>query len=348
MEALSLFDVEAEPRAPTDRPRRADIDRRARARRSRPAPRRPTLLAVDGNSLAHRAFHAYGDADLAGSGRGRGALHGFFALLAAVCDRTSPDALVVGFDCRERSLRRDRYPAYKANRREKDPALYALLDLAAAVLADCAVPTLAPAGWEADDVVASAAATAAGTGWRCVVATSDRDAFALVDATTTVLRLRSGMDRAEVVDAAWIRRTLRIEPAQYADFAALRGDASDNLPGVPGIGPARAAALLRAYPTVPEAAADPLGCRSVLGAPVGQALIDDLAAADSVYRRNVALMSPHREVTVDLEACRRTVAPAQVEGACRSWGLPRLAGRLAAGVAARPDPPPPPGEPPDG
>ncbi len=253
----------------------------------------PTLLAVDGNSVAHRAYHAYvaphvdtPGRDLVGAG-----VYGFLALLAAVADVTRPAAVVVGFDCRVRSDRKARWPGYKAQRPDKPPSLEALLEELPAVLAQLGGYSVCIEGCEADDVVGSAATVAEAAGWRCAVATSDRDAFALVTPRTTVLRLRSGMVNAVVVDERRIRREVGIAPAQYTEYGALHGDTSDNLPGVPGVGPRRAKLLLRAYPDVATAAADPIGCRSVLGPDAGQALLDDLARTDSTFRRNIDLMA---------------------------------------------------------
>lgn len=356
MEALSLFDTDLAPAAtptaressapaPPARPAPPDALTRRRDTRSggtgeqrRPTSRRrtTTLLAIDGNSLAHRAFHAYHDGD-------RGAAYGFCALLAAVCDRVSPDAVVVGFDCREHSERRQRFPEYKANRGDKAPELVRLLDELPILLRRLGVDVVVAAGWEADDVLGSAAATAEARGWRCVLATSDRDAFSLVSDTTTVLRLRSGMDNAVVIDRRALVRSVGVEPEQYVDFAALRGDVSDNLPGIPGIGKRRAVALLSAFPNVPAAVADPIGCRSVLGRALGQELIDDLAEPrNSVYLRNVALMTIRRDVPIDVGACRRSASADAIAAQLAADGLGRLGARMAAAVAARPDMPPPP------
>jgi DNA polymerase-1 len=309
----------------------------AQTPRTRPLPtpqRRRCLLAVDGNSLTHRAFHAYH-----GSHDG-GAIYGFLALLAAVCDVTFPDAIVVGFDCRSTSHRRDRYPAYKANRLEKDADLDEALDAVPTLLIELGVNVIVARGWEADDVVGSAATAAEAAGWRCVVATSDRDAFALISHDTTVLRLRSGMENSVLVDAERLRREAGVEPRQYVEFSALRGDTSDNLPGITGIGPAKAAALLRAFPTVADAVADPIGCRSVLGKPLGQTLIDDLAHDQSVFRRNVDLMTAHRDVPVDIEACRPRISPDRASASLRTWGVRGIDGRVALALAMRPDLPP--------
>jgi DNA polymerase I len=306
--------------------------------RPRPAPAAPVgsaLLAVDGNSLAHRAFHAYRAS--------RGGAYGFLALLAAVCDRVRPHAVVVGFDCRAGSARRERWPDYKAQRSPKDPELVTLLHELPDLVASLGVTVIIPPGWEADDVLGSAAAAAEGSaGWRCVLATSDRDAMALVSDRTSVLQLRDGMERAAEIDTAAVRRRYRVRPDQYTELAALRGDTSDNLPGILGIGPARAAALLAAYDRVAAAAEDPLGCRSVLGPDAGQALLDDLADPDrSRFHRNVDLMTIRRDLPVPVEACRLTAAPEQIAAEAQRRGQGTLASRLAVALAGRADVPPP-------
>lgn len=306
----------------------------ARAVREEP----PTLLAVDGDALVHRAYHGY-----AGARSGR---YGFFALLAAVCDQVPADALVVGFDSRTRSVRREREPEYKAHRTAKDDALVALLAQLPADCADLGLAVEVAEGWEADDVVASAAARAEVRGWKCAVVTSDRDAYAVATEATTVVRVHGGDRPAEHLTPRKLERRLGVHPRRYVEYAALRGDTSDNLPGVPGIGPRRAAALLAAFDDVEDAAADPIGTRSVLGPSAGQALLDDLARdGDSVYRRNVALMGPRRDLPVDLDAAARRPRPDHVAAVLADWGLGGLAGRMVAAVAARPDAPPPPDAP---
>jgi DNA polymerase-1 len=345
VDALSLFDAALEPLVADAPAARPDIVRPSAPAVPEAAPAGPLLLAVDGNSLAHRAFHAYGSLGL-GAARGgdRSALYGFLALLTALHDKTDPDAVVVGFDCRDGSRRRDRYAEYKAGRAEKDPALYALLDLVPALLDDLGVEVVVAPGWEADDVVGSAAATAEAAGWRCVVATSDKDAFGLISPATTVLRLRSGLDNAVVMDPDRLRREVGVPPDRYVELAALRGDPSDNLKGVHGIGPSRAVALLSAYPGIAEAVADPIGCRSVIGPGPGQALIDDLAAADSVFRRNVELMTIRRDVPISLDACRRRRTPEAIAACLEGWGLGHLATRTSVALAVRPESPPLPGD----
>ncbi|HSK90750.1 MAG TPA: 5'-3' exonuclease H3TH domain-containing protein [Euzebyales bacterium] len=326
-ESLALFDADLVPASQA-------IAEPISARRARPAGAgavaKRTLLAVDGNSLVHRAFHAYG-------GTVGGARYGFFALLSVVCDQVAYDGLVVGFDCRARSERRARFAAYKAQRPDKHEQLDASLDELPEIASAMGVHVVVAGGWEADDVLASAATLAEAQGWGCVVASPDRDVLALVSPDTMVLQIRGGDQPIRRVTAADFRRRHRITPAQYLQLAALRGDSSDNLPGITGIGAKKAAALLRTYATVEEAVADPLGCRSVLGPELGQALIDDLAAPTSVYRRNVELMTLRRDVAIDLDLCRRRVEPEQILEVLRRWRMTGLHARMCAALAVRPD-----------
>ena len=295
-DSLALFDADlapaaaaiAEPVTPAPQPPSQRRPPRGERRST------PTLLAIDGNALVHRAFHAYG-------GTTGGARYGFFALLSVVCDQVEYDGLVIGFDCRAQSQRRIRYPQYKAQRPDKHEQLEASLDEMPAIATDMGAYVVVERGWEGDDVVASAAVAAEANGWRCVIASPDRDVLALVSADTEVLQIRGGDQPIRRVTLRDFRRRHRIAPQQYLQLAALRGDSSDNLPGIPGIGAKKAAALLRLYPTVDAAVADPLGCRSVLGPELGQALIDDVTGTASVFRRNVELMTPRRDLPVELD-----------------------------------------------
>lgn len=292
-----------------------------------PTRHRRTLLAVDGDALIHRAFHAYGD----------DAAHGVLALLAGVADMVDFDAAVVGFDDRGASWRRRRCPAYKAQRPPKPAALSALLDRVPQLLCEFGIAVLTAPGYEADDVLGSAAARASAAGWCAVLATSDRDAFSLVDDHTTVLRLRSGLSNAVAVTPRTIRRTLGIRPGQYVDFAALRGDPSDNLAGVAGIGARRARQLLGLYESVAEAVADELGCTSVLGREPAEALLADWHGTDSRVRRNLELMTIRRDVAIDLDHCAPRVPADRVEQSCVANGLPAVAGRMARAFGRRPE-----------
>ena len=215
----------------------------------------PVVLVVDGNSLLHRAYHAAGaDGLIDRLGRPAWALRGLFGYLARAAAYLRPDAVLAGFDCPHTSARKDDYPGYKAHRPEKHPDLVAQIALAPPLLLDAGIGTVVPPAYEADDVLASSAALARRAGWRSVLMTSDRDAFALIDDTTSILRVRNGgFDNAVLVGAEDLHALCGVHPWQYRDYAALRGDPSDNLHGVRQFGSATAARLLAAFGTVDAA-----------------------------------------------------------------------------------------------
>jgi DNA polymerase-1 len=325
VETLSLFDQP--PAAPVSAPQAGHgPSEPAATARSGPA----ALLAVDGNALVHRAFHGHASAS-------RGPLQGVATMLCAVVEQAAPQGVLVGFDGPpERSRRRERCPAYKAHRPATDPELRRLLGEAAAWLAACGVTVVHGDGWEADDVVASAARACEEAGWACLIASSDRDVCGAVSEATTVLDFRRGVRHVQAITPRRLRRRPGVEPGQYVEYAALRGDPSDNLAGVPGIGPHRAAALLRAYASVDDAATDELGLRSVLGSQPARALRADLdgGAEGSRFRRNVALMTLRRDLAVDVTACRPASAAETVAAACESAGVPGVASRAAVALGA--------------
>ena len=199
-----------------------------------------TVLAVDGNSLAHRAYHAIRETDDA---VGHFVTAGVFGMLGSVWSAGPFDAVVVAFD-HETNQRKLDFPEYKANR-VSDPELRVHLDALQQHVADAGLHAVVEHGVEADDLLAAAADACTTRAWRCVVLSSDRDRTALVNDHVTLMRPRSTMSDMRVYDPAAVRREYGVGPDQYTDLAALRGDPSDGLAGVSGIGPKIAARLLR-------------------------------------------------------------------------------------------------------
>jgi 5'-3' exonuclease len=281
-----------------------------------------TLLAVDGNSLLHRSFHASARTGFhTRDGRPMWAVRGLLSQLVAAVDRCCADAVVVGFDDPAASVRRDRWPSYKAQRVPKPACLEQQLSAAVQLLRELGVVVAMPPGLEADDVLASAAAYARTVGARTVVATSDRDCFALVDDNTRMLRiLNGGVDASPMLDPHRLALVTGVRPEQYPDLAALRGDASDNLPGVPGIGPKTAVRILAAFGSAEaafdaarEGAGEARRCREVLGVAMTRRLADP--GAREVWRHNRAVMTMRRDADLglDLDAgvgCLPLVEPA--------------------------------------
>jgi 5'-3' exonuclease len=228
----------------------------------------PTLLVLDGNSLVHRAYHAgAAEGQLSDDGRPIWALRGLVGYLARAAAQLQPDAVIVGFDCPVSSARRVDYPAYKAHRPEKPADLTEQITGAPGLLRAAGVCVVVPSAYEADDVLASSASLARRSGWQSVLMTSDRDAFALIDDDTSVLRVRNGgFDEAVLIDADGLVSVCGVRPGQYRDFAALRGDPSDNLHGVKRFGATTAAKLLTAFDSLDAAfAASSASVREAVG-----------------------------------------------------------------------------------
>lgn len=211
-----------------------------------PARDRRLLLVVDAPSLLHRSHHAKAHTRATDrSGRPAWALHGMLKQILEAIDAFAPDAVIFGLDDRTASVRRDRYPDYKAGRAAKDPELVDQLERAGALLDALGLATLTPPGLEADDVNASGATWAERNGWNCIIITSDRDAFAHISDHTRVLRLiDGGMAGSPLLTPVRLHAMYGVAAERYLEYAALRGDASDNLPGVNGIGEKTAALLL--------------------------------------------------------------------------------------------------------
>lgn len=304
------------------------------------------LLAVDGNSLVHRSFHALADsATRTADGAPTWAVRGLFSQLGLLVDRVRADGLVVGFDDHTHNLRKREHPEYKATRAEKDPELVSQLALAVTVLREAGVRVVVPPGLEADDVVAAAAAQAPAAGWCTVIATSDRDAFSLVDPHTRLLRLiRGGVDASPVLTRDRMRLLTGVWPEQYRELAALRGDASDNLAGVRGIGPKTGASLLAELGSVAGALAAPERTRELLGARIAEVF----AAPESqaTFARTMALMDPRPvDPGLDLAAgdCALPLDPDRLRGALdrvRLAGTCRPAVRALCGLEFAPPPVP--------
>ncbi len=207
---------------------------------------RKLLLVVDAPSLLHRNHHARAHTRITDrSGRPAWALHGMLRQIIEAIDGFAPDAVIFGLDDRTASVRKDFYPDYKAGRAEKDPALVEQLERAGVLLDALGLATLTPPGLEADDVNASGATWARSNDWNCVIITSDRDAFAHISEHTQVLRLiDGGINGSPLLNPARLYAMYGVAAEHYLEYAALRGDASDNLPGVSGIGEKTAALLL--------------------------------------------------------------------------------------------------------
>jgi len=208
----------------------------------------PKLLLLDGHSIAYRAFYALPTDLSTRAGTVTNAVYGFTAMLVKVLGDEQPDHIAVAFDTGAPTFRDEMDPDYKAGRKETPDVFSSQLPLIREVLDALKIDILEVKGVEADDVIATLATRAAEDGLDVIVVTGDRDAYQLVeDPHIKVLYNRRGVSDYVLYDEAGIFERCGVTPAQYPEYAALRGDTSDNLPGVPGIGEKTASKLISTY-----------------------------------------------------------------------------------------------------
>jgi DNA polymerase-1 len=210
----------------------------------------PTLALLDGNSIAYRAFYALPPDLATTSGQITNAAYGFTRMLIKLLGDHHPDAVAVAWDVSRRTFRSTEYPLYKAQREAAPDAFKSQLPLIDEVLDALSMKQLRFEGYEADDLIASLSERAIAAGWNVLLVTGDRDAFQLIDPQLKVLYTRRGITDVVVADAAYVFDRYGIRPDQYVEYAALRGDTSDNLPGVPGVGEKTASRLVADYGTL--------------------------------------------------------------------------------------------------
>lgn len=268
----------------------------------------PVLMAIDGDSLAHRAYHALPKSIRSAHGRPANALVGFAGFLMTLWDAEAPASVLVGFDSLESpTYRNEALPGYQAGRVFEQAILEQLATLPQLVESFGFAVAKAP-GYEADDFLA-----AGSSAWRgpVLVVTSDRDAFQLVSERVTVLQPVRGVSELARIGPDEVRARYGVDPAQVPGFIALRGDSSDRIPGAPGVGPKTAANVLAQYGTL-EAA---------LQAGRFSAIADDLRLYERVARMDDGAPLP------DLVENRPDWRHAEV--AARELGLNGLARRLS-------------------
>ncbi len=206
------------------------------------------LMLIDGNSLLYRAFFALPTDMATASGQVTNAVYGFTSMLINLIKDHHPDQLVATFDRPEPTFRHEKVQDYKAGRAETPDILRQQMGLARQLVEVLHVPLVDSPGFEADDVIATLATQAAGRGDEVIVVTGDRDTYQLVqDPCVKVLYNKRGVSDYVLYDEAGIEARTGVKPAVYPEYAALRGDPSDNLPGVPGVGEKTAARLINTY-----------------------------------------------------------------------------------------------------
>ncbi len=270
------------------------------------------LLVIDGDSLAHRAYHALPKTIRRAVRRPSNAIVGFTNFLLGLWDSEQPRAVLVGWDTLEvPTYRHEAFESYQSGR-EFDDELLEQLALLPQLVEAFGFASAKAAGYEADDFLAAAVAAEEKRRGTVVVATSDRDSFQLASERTTILQPVRGVSELARIGPAEVRERYGVEPAQVVDFIALRGDPSDRLPGAPGVGPKKAADLLRQYGSLEEAIA---GGRFT-------ALAEELR----LYRRIASL-----DASAPLPPLPdQTPSWAEASSLLSTWGMNAVAERVAA------------------
>ena len=260
------------------------------------------LLLLDGNSLTYRAFYALPTDMATASGQVTNAVFGFTSMFAYLLKEQHPDGVMVAFDRPEPTFRHDANPLYKAQREAAPDILRQQMGLVREVLDALRVHVVDLAGWEADDILATVAEQAKAEGHEVIIVTGDRDTYQLVDdPCVKVLYNRRGVTDYALYDEAGIKEKTGVTPAQYPEYAALRGDPSDNLDGVPGVGEKTAAKLINTYGGLDGIFANVDAQTPKLRA--------SLAEHEQRVRSNAALMVLLRNAPVEVDLASLTIEP---------------------------------------
>ncbi len=212
----------------------------------------PLFVVIDGNHLIHRAFHAIQAPLKTSSGEQTNALYGFASMLLNIMETEKPDALAVAFDMRAPTFRHELHDGYKATRSKSPDELYAQIPRIHEMVNAFRIPVFQNEGYEADDMMGTLACQAEEKGMVTRIVTGDMDALQLISERTFVVFPHKGYREPILFDEAKVVEKYGIRPSQVVDYKALMGDSSDNIKGVEGIGPKRAAALLQRYGRLEE------------------------------------------------------------------------------------------------
>ena len=288
--------------------------------------KRRTFAVIDGNSLMHRAFHAVPPTMNAPDGRPTNAIFGFLNMFLKMIDAFNPDGVVVAFDKGKPRVRMEMLPQYKAQRPPMDPDLHAQFPMIKELLTALNVPILQSEGWEGDDILGTMARLGEEAGCDMLLVTGDRDMYQLVTEHVNVVSTRKGLSDVAIMTPESVDDLYHgITPALVPDFYGLKGDTSDNIPGVPGIGPKKASALIAQYGSLDEVIAHADEVKGKMGENL-RAHIDD-----ALLSRKVATIRTDAPVELDFDATSFPAFSAdEVSAALGALGITAMQNRFLA------------------
>lgn len=257
-----------------------------------------TIVLIDGNSLVHRAYHAIPPLSTS-QGLLTNAVYGFTGMLLKLLASECPGKIAVAFDIGKITFRHGEYEQYKANRRPTPADLRPQFPIVKDVLRAMRIKIFEAAGYEADDLIGTLAARAEEAGLKTLIVTGDRDALQLISPLTRVLLTKKGISELERYDEGKLWDRYGITPRQYIDFKGMTGDASDNVPGIPGVGEKTATRLLREYGSLEEVLAHAAELTGRTGKQV------QAAAGQALLSKQLVTICRAVPVAIDLTECRR-------------------------------------------
>ena len=283
-----------------------------------------TIAVIDGNSLMHRAFHAIRQPMNAPDGRATNALFGFFNMFIKMVDTFHPDGIICAFDKGKPRVRMEMLPQYKAQRPPMDPALHEQFPMVKELLRALDVPVAELEGWEGDDILGTLARRGEQAGYDMLLFTGDRDMYQLTTDHVKIVSTKKGVTDVVIMDPTTVEDLYHgITPELVPDFYGLKGDTSDNIPGVPGIGPKKAAALIVQYGSLDEVIAHADEVKGKMGENL-RAHVDD-----ALVSRKVATIRTDAPIELELSDARfPTFDPVEVTRAFSALGFTGMTGRL--------------------
>lgn len=254
------------------------------------------IAVIDGNSLMHRAYHAVPPTMNAPDGTPTNAAFGFVSMFVKLYETLHPDAVICAFDAGRPAFRMEALEQYKATRPPMDDALRVQFSVVEGLLDAMNVPVVRIKGWEGDDVLGTIAAMDERLGYETFLVTGDKDAYQLVSDSTKVVTTKKGVSDVAIYGPAEVEERYGVSPAQFPDFLGLKGDSSDNIPGVPGIGDKGAAKLLQNFGSID-------GIYENLDKLKGKQLQNLIENEEAAFTsRRVATIARDLDIDIDLQA----------------------------------------------
>ena len=286
---------------------------------------RRTIAVIDGNSLMHRAYHTIMQPMTAPDGRSTNALFGFFNMFIKMVETFHPDGIICAFDKGKPKVRMEKLPQYKAQRPPMDEALHEQFPMVKDLLRTLDVPVCELEGWEGDDILGTLARRGEAAGYEMLLFTGDRDMYQLATEHVKIVSTKKGVSEVQIMTPESVDDLYHgITPELVPDFYGLKGDTSDNIPGVPGIGPKKAAALIVQYGNLDEVIAHADEVKGKMGENL-RAHIDD-----ALLSREIATIRTDAPIDIELSDAKfPTFDPAEVTKAFSALGFTGLTGRLA-------------------